>query len=147
MQLQIQYFGTIWAKGEFTIEGADFKPYADLHAKIAGAVSQAVTLPEAKMVNKSLADEMKALLGNAGWSNIHRINIVDKDWWINRTSGGNSPVKSRHIAAAALAKDGGGYYYKVCTFQQDRLISGGFGKLYLSHQGAKVPVPARNINK
>ena len=147
MQLQIQYFGTIWAKGEFTIEGADFKPYADLHAKIAGAVSQAVTLPEAKMVNKSLADEMKALLGNAGWSNIHRINIVDKDWWINRTSGGNSPVKSRHIAAAALAKDGGGYYYKVCTFQQDRLISGGFGKLHLSHQGAKVPVPAQNINK
>ena len=88
------------------------------------------------------------LLRNAGWSNIHRINIVDKDWWTDRTSGGNSPVKSRHIAAAALAKGSdGGYFYKVCTFHQDKLISGAFGKLYLSHQGDKVPVPAKNIDK
>jgi len=100
------------------------------------------------MANKKMAAEMKALLENAGWSNIHRINIVDKDWWLDRVAGGNSMVKSRHMAAAALAKgDDGNYFYRVCTFHQDRLLSGGFGKLYLSHQGDKVPVPKKNIDK
>ena len=148
MAFEIQYFGTVWAAGEFTIEGNDFQDYAKLHGKIAGAVSQAVTLPAAKMVDKKMEAEMKALLENAGWKNIHRINIVDKEWWIDRTSGGDSPVKSRHMAAAALAKsDDGIYFYKVCTFHQDRLITGDFGKLYLSHQGDRVPVPKENIDK
>jgi len=148
MTFEVQYFGTVWAAGEFTVEGENFAAYAKLHSEIAGAVSQAVTLPAAKMVDKNMAAEMKALLENAGWKNIHRINIVDKDWWVDRTSGGDSPVKSRHIAAAALARgDDGAYYYKVCTFQQDKLITGAFGKLYLSHQGDKVPVPTENIDK
>ena len=72
---------------------------------------------------------------------------MDKDWWLDRTSGGDSPVKSRHLAGAALAKDKGGYYYKVCTFHQDKLLTGGFGELYLSHQGDRVPVPQANIDK
>ena len=148
MKFEIQYYGTIWAAGEFAIEGKDFKKYAELHTKIADGVAQSVTLPAAKKVDKKMAAEMKALLENAGWSKIHRINIVDKDWWIDRTSGGNSPVKSRHIAAAALAKGGDGkYYYKMCTFHQDKLITGGFGKLYLSHQGDKVPIPQENIDR
>lgn len=148
VQLEVQYYGTIWAAGEFAIEGGGFTKYADLHAKIADGVAQSVTLPQAKLVDKKMAAEMKALLENAGWSKIHRINIVDKDWWIDRTSGGDSPVKSRHIAAAALAEGSDGeYYYKVCTFHQDRLITGGFGKLYLSHQGDKVPMPKKNIDR
>jgi hypothetical protein len=90
---------------------------------------------------------MEDLLENAGWEDIHRVNIVDQDWWIDRVSGGDSAVKSRHIAAAALARDGEGYYYKVCTFHQDRLLGGGFGELYLSHQGDRVPIPEANIDK
>jgi len=147
MAFDITYFGTTWAAGEFTITGDDFQSYAALHAQIAEGVAQAVTLPAAQMTNKSLAAEMEALLENAGWEDIHRINIVDKDWWTDRDSGGDSAVKSRHVAAAALAKDGQGYYYKVCTFHQDKLITGGFGDLYLSHQGDRVPVPEANIDK
>jgi hypothetical protein len=148
MAFELQHYGTVWAAGDFVVEGKKFKKYAKLHAKIAEGVAQSVTLPPAKMVNKKMAAEMKALLENAGWSKIHRINIVDKDWWLNRTSGGNSPIKSRHLAAAALAKgDDGKYFYKICTFHQDRLITGGFGKLYLSHQGDKVPIPKKNIDK
>jgi hypothetical protein len=147
MKFEIQYYGTIWAAGEFTVEGQDFKKYANLHTKIAENVAQAVTLPSANKVDKKMVSEMKSLMENAGWSEIHRINIVDKDWWIDRTSGGNSPVKSRHIAAAVLARENGEYYYKVCTFHQDKLITGAFGELYLSRQGDKVPLPEKNIDK
>ena len=99
------------------------------------------------MKNSALEAEMKTLLKNGGWTNIHRLNIVDKDWWIDRVSGGNSPVKSRRMDAAVLAKGAdGNYYYKVCTFQQDKLLSGDFGPLYLSHQGDMVPVAADKID-
>jgi hypothetical protein len=147
MSFDITYFGTTWAAGSLTISGDDFNRYAALHEEIAEAVAQAVTLPPAKMTDKALAAEMEALLENAGWEDIHRINIVDKDWWIDRVAGGDSAVKSRHIAAAALARDSEGYYYKVCTFHQDKLITGGFGELYLSHQGDRVPIPEANIDK
>jgi hypothetical protein len=147
MSFDITYFGTTWSAGSFTIEGDDFPKYAALHEQIAGGVAAAVTLPAAGMTNKSMAAEMESLLENAGWEDIHRINIVDKDWWIDRVSGGDSPVQSRHMAAAALARDADGYYYKVCTFHQDKLLTGGFGELYLSHQGDRVPIPEANIDK
>jgi hypothetical protein len=147
MEFNVTYFGTVWSAGSFTVAGNDFQGYAKLHKEIAESVSQAVTLPAAKMANKSMAAEMQSLLENAGWEDIHRINIVDKDWWIDRISGGDSPVQSRHLAAAALTKDGDGYYYKVCTFHQDKLLTGGFGDLYLSHQGDRVPIPKANIDK
>ncbi len=147
MEFDIVYFGVTWSAGSFTISGDDFGAYAKLHQQIAAGVSAAVTLPAAAMTNQSMADEMRSLLQNAGWEGIHRINIVDKDWWTDRVSGGNSAVQSRHIAAAALARDGEGYYYKVCTFHQDKLLTGGFGDLYLSHQGDRVPIPEENIDK
>ena len=147
MAFDITYFGTTWAAGSFTISGDDFGSYSGLHEEIAEAVAQAVTLPPARKTDKAMAAEMEALLENAGWENIHRINIVDKDWWIDRVAGGDSAVKSRHIAAAALAKDSDGYFYKVCTFHQDQLLTGGFGELYLSHQGDRVPIPEANIDK
>ena len=91
---------------------------------------------------------MKALLENAGWPPVYRLNIVDKDWWIDRVSGGNSPVKSRHMAAAGLAKGSDGkYFYKICTFHQQMLITGAWGQLELTHQGQPVPVPEGNIDK
>jgi hypothetical protein len=147
MAFDITYYGTTWAAGGFTVRGDDFGGYAGLHEKIAKAVAEAVTLPPAKKTDKAMAAEMESLLENAGWENIHRINIVDKDWWIDRVAGGDSAVQSRHIAAAALARDDDGYYYKVCTFHQDRLLTGGFGELYLSHQGDRVPIPEANIDK
>ncbi|HEX9595678.1 MAG TPA: hypothetical protein VF982_02270 [Anaerolineales bacterium] len=147
MAFDVTSFGMVWSAGSFTVSGDDFRSYAKLHDAIAEGVARAVTLPAARMTNQSLATEMQFLLKNAGWENIHRINIVDKDWWIDRVSGGDSPVKSRHLAAAALARDGEGYYYKVCTFHQDQLLTGGFGELYLSHQGERVPVPKDNIDR
>jgi len=147
MAFDITYFGTTWAAGSFTISGDGFDSYAELHEKIADSVAGAVTLPPARQTDKAMAAKMEALLENAGWDDIHRINIVDKDWWIDRVAGGDSAVKSRHIAAAALARDSEGYYYKVCTFHQDQLLGGGFGELYLSHQGDRVPVPEANIDK
>ena len=147
MEFDVSYFGVTWSAGSFTVVGDDFQSYARLHTEIAESVSQTVTLPAAKMINKSMAAEMQSHLENAGWEDIHRINIVDKDWWVDRISGGDSPVQSRHIAAAALAEDDDGYYYKVCTFHQDKLITGAFGDLYLSHQGDRVPIPEANIDK
>jgi chemotaxis protein histidine kinase CheA len=147
MAFDVTYFGTVWSAGSFTITGDDFRSYAALHQQIAEGVSQSVTLPMAQMTNKTMVTEMQSLLVNAGWENIHRINIVDKDWWIDRISGGDSPENSRHVAAAALARDEAGYYYRVCTFHQDKLLTGGYGELYLSHQGDRVPIPEANIDK
>ncbi|MDH3640654.1 MAG: hypothetical protein OES38_01060 [Gammaproteobacteria bacterium] len=147
MEFDVIYYGTVWSAGRFTVAGDDFESYAKLHKEIAEGVAKAVTLPAANMTNKSMATQMKALLENAGWEDLYRINIVDKDWWIDRISGGDSAVTSRHLAAAALAKDGDGYYYKLCTFHQDKLLTGGFGELYLSHQGDRVPIPKANIDK
>lgn len=147
VSFDITYFGTTWAAGSFTITGDDFGSYAGLNERIARVVSEAVTLPPAQKTDKAMAEQMEALLKNAGLEDIHRINIVDKDWWLDRVAGGDSAVKSRHIAAAALARDDGGFYYKMCTFHQDRLLTGGFGELYLSHQGDRVPIPEANIDK
>jgi hypothetical protein len=147
MEFDVSYYGTTWSKGAITLDGNDYQRYASLHEQIAEQVFQSVTLPAAKMTNKTMVAEMESLLENAGWEDIHRINIVDKDWWLDRVSGGDSLVKSRHLAAAALARDDEGTYYKVCTFHQDRLLTGGFGDLYLSHQGDRVPIPEGNIDK
>lgn len=147
VQFSVDYFGRNYAKGSFTVEGQNYTAYATLHNQIAKGVADSVTLPPAKMENPALAKEMRALLEKAGWKDIYRINIVDKDWWIDRVSGGDSAVQSRHMAAAALAKGAdGNYYFKKCTFHQDKLLSGGFGPLYLSHQGDKVPVAADKID-
>ncbi len=100
------------------------------------------------MQNKKLEKEMTALLKEADWDNVYRLNIIDKDWWIERVNGGNTPIKARYMAAAALTrKPDGSYCYKKCTFHQDKLITGAFGELYLSHQGSEVPINKENIDK
>jgi len=100
------------------------------------------------MVNKALEEKMAGLLKNAGWPAIYRLNIVDKDWWLDRASGGDSPIVSRRMAAAALTQDSdGSYYYCVVSFQQPRLITGDWGKLEILKVGAKNPLPKANIDK
>lgn len=145
--MSVYYYGKTWAEGSFTISGNDFGYYADMNKKAGQAMTGAVTLPRAKMTNAGLEKEMTALLKNAGWAPVLRLNIVDKDWWIDRVAGGNSAEKSRHIAAAALSKDGNGYFYKKVTFHKDRLISGGYGNLYISHTGDRIEIPEANIDK
>ncbi len=144
----LYYYGKSWAQGAFTVSGTDFSPYANLHEQIATGVVSARTLPAAKMQNTKLEAQMTALLKNAGWDNVYRINIVDKDWWIERTNGGNTPVKARYLAAVALTqKSDGSYEYKKCTFHQDMMITGNFGEMYLSHQGDAVGIKKENIDK
>ena len=148
MSFNLYYYGKTWAKGSFKISGDDFGYYAKLNQDVEGAVAKARTLPKAKMKNAKFESQMKKTLVDAGWPEVHRLNIIDKDWWLDRVSGGDSPIKSRHMAAAALAKGSDGkYFYRVCTFHQHKLITGGFGSFELSHQGPKVPIAENNIDK
>ena len=130
--------GDYYAKGSVTIEGTDFSYYAGLHEKVKAAEQAGARMPDAKMVDKAMEANMRKLLLNAGWSSVTRLVIVDKDWWMDRASGGDSPIVSRHIAAAAATKDSdGSTIYRVCTFHQRVLLSGGFGALQLTDQGMK----------
>ncbi|HOB52194.1 MAG TPA: hypothetical protein PK176_07360 [Acidobacteriota bacterium] len=148
VQIYVRDFGTKHAEGSFAIQGSNYAYYAGLNQKYLNADAQAVTLPPAKMTDKQMDATMRKLLLNAGWPGVHRIHIVDKDWWYDRHSGGDSPIVGRHIAAAALYKDTDGkYYYRLCTFEQRKLITGGFGALELTDQGRKIPIPAENIDK
>lgn len=148
LSFDVYYYGKIWAAGEFTISGDNYSAYEKLHNTIAGGVIADRTLPKAQMNNKGLEQEMISLLKEAGWDNVYRLNIIDKDWWIERINGGNTPVKAKYLAAVALTKKSDGTcVYKKCTFHKDRLITGGFSELYLSHQGDEVTILAGNIDK
>jgi len=143
-----KHFDEIYAAGTITIEGPDFARYTALHEQVKAAEAANARMPEAKMVDKAMEATMRKLLANAGWPTVVRLVIVDKDWWLDRASGGNSPIVSRHIEAAAAAKDtDGSYFYKNCTFHQRKLITGGFGPLELTNQGMKRKIAAANINK
>ncbi|KMY68854.1 hypothetical protein AAU61_04535 [Desulfocarbo indianensis] len=147
LDFKVAYYGDTYVQGGFTIEGDDFKVYQAMAQKAAGAAAKSVTLPPARMTNKALEAKMRELTANAGWPEVYRLNIIDKDWWLDRMSGGNSPVKSRHMAAAVMAKDGDGYFYKVCTFHQPKLITGAWGELELTRTGDRVPVAEENKDK
>ena len=148
VQIYVRDFGTKHAEGSFTIQGSNYAYYAGLNQKYLNADAQAATLPPAKMTDKQMEAAMRKLLLNAGWPGVYRIHIVDQDWWYDRHSGGDSPIVGRHIAAAALYKDTDGKYcYRVCTVEQRKLITGGFGALELTDQGRKIPIPAENIDK
>jgi hypothetical protein len=68
-------------------------------------------MPAAGQTNNELEHTMKGLLKNAGWPDIIRLVIKDKDWWLDRASGGDSPTVSRHMDAAAAAQDKDGSHY------------------------------------
>ena len=146
VRIGVYSYGGWWVAGEFTIDGAGYQKYAELHKQINQYLAGVATMPPARMVNKSLANEMLKLCVNAGWENIVALNIVDKDWWIDRVRGGNSRIKSRHMDAAVAAKaEDGSYYYCVCQFHQMRLIHGSWAQLELTHTGKKHKVPAKGI--
>jgi hypothetical protein len=134
------------ALGEFSIEGQDFSMYQKLHDQIKEELSAGRPFPPAKMTNIAMQEKMVDLLKNAGWSDVLKLHIVDKDWWLDRVAGGNTMIQSRHMAAAAAYKDTNGkYYYKTCTFHEHRLLTGGFGPLELTHQSQPVPISAKAL--
>jgi hypothetical protein len=145
---RVRSYGDVLASGEFTIEGEDYKSYAALREKLLGEALGVATMPKAQMTNIELQANMMKLLQNAGWKNIRKLVISDKDWWLDRAEGGDSPIVARHIAAAVAAKaDDGSFYWCICTFQQPKLLDGSFGTLELSHTGEKKPILEENIDK
>jgi len=142
----IMNYGEKPVQGSFEIEGADYGSYTKLHEQIKTEITEGRTLPPAQMTDKAREATMVKLLKNAGWSDVLKLNIVDKDWWIDRASGGDSAVVSRHMAAAAAYKDADNkHYYKTCTFHEQMLITGGFGPLELTHQSLPVPISAKSL--
>jgi hypothetical protein len=141
VQFFVKNYDEMPAQGELEIEGSDFKFYADLHAKVKTASDSVATLPPVGMVNKSLEAEMRKLLENAGWSNIRRIVIVDKDWWLEEG-------RSRYLNVAAAAKGNDGQcYWCNLQFTQVKLISGAWGPLELTKTGIKRSIAEANIGK
>jgi len=148
IRFQIRSYGDVFAAGDFTIEGDDYKGYGALREKLLAEAFQAATMPQAQKVDKGLEATMRKLLENAGWTNIRKLVIIDKDWWLDRAEGGDSPIVSRHMAAAAAAKaDDGRYFWCVCTFHQQKRIDGSFGPLELTDVGPKKPILEENIDK
>ena len=148
MEFWVHDYGKKHVAGSFEIQGGDYRFYADLHAKIKAEIAGSRTMPAAKKTDKTLAAEMTKLLKNAGWPNVLRLNIVDRDWWLDRVAGGDTPIKSRHMAAAAAYKDKDGKcYYRVCTFHQHKTLTGAFGPLELTHQGKPVSIQEANIHR
>jgi hypothetical protein len=147
IKVAVMSYGKTHSGGKFTIDGADYGAYAALHKQIKGAAGDSQKMPRPGMTNATLETEMKKLLKAAGWQNILRVVIKDKDWWMDRASGGDSPIISRHMDAAVAAKASDGTCsFAIVTFQQDKLISGGWGALEITHTGAKTPIPEKNVN-
>lgn len=147
-RLEVKAYNKVFAAGEFKISGSDFSRYATLLTELQASTGQQQTMPKVGMTDEALQKQMSELLRNAGWPALRRLLIVDKDWWIDRVDGGNTAVKSRHIEAAAATKEGdGSYTYRHVTFHQPMLITGAWGKLELTHTGAKKPIPEANIDK
>lgn len=146
-RLEVKAYGDVYAAGEFTISGDNFAAYVTLLEELKSSSGQQAKMPKPGMTSFALEKEMMDLLRDAGWPAVRRLVIVDKDWWIDRVAGGDSPVASRHIEAAAAAKDSdGSYYYRHVTFHQPMLITGAWGKLQLTDTGKKKPIPEGNID-
>lgn len=141
VKIYIRNFGDRPAAGQFEITGANFGTYAALHEKVKAAAESMGTLPPAGMVNRDLESQMRRLLANAGWTNLLRVVIIDKDWWVEAGT-----RRYLNVAAAAKAADGSAYWHNL-QFSQHRLISGGWGPLELTHTGVRRSIPLANVNK
>jgi len=87
------------------------------------------------------------LLVDAGWIDIRKLVIIDRDWWLSRVAGGDSAVTMRHMAAAVAAKgDDGKFYWSRVTFKQDKTIAG-YAALEIRNTGKKNPIAENNIGK
>lgn len=148
VRIEVKAYNKVYASGSFTVEGSDFSSYTALYNSIKNKAGQMVTMPKEGLSNPTLAAELEGILQQHGWPQIQRLIIVDKDWWIDRVDGGDTAIKSRHIAAAAAARGTDGkLFFQVLTFTQPMLLSGDWGKLDLSHSGEKKPLPEENLNK
>ena len=141
IQFFIRNYGDKIAAGEIEIEGSDFKFYTELHEKVKAASQALETLPPAGMVNQGLEGQMRKLLQNAGWNNILRVVIVDKEWWLE-----GSTSRYLNVAAAAKGADGKCYWCNL-QFTQPKLITGAWGALELTKTGIKRHIAEENINK
>lgn len=145
IKMEVSSYGRVYAAGSFNISGTDYGSYATLHEQIKNVIASNRGMPVAKMKNSKLEEEMLQLCENAGIENIKKLIIVDKDWWLDRVDGGNTPIKSRHMAAAVGIKEGSNCYYKTVTFHQYKLITGGFGPLEFTHASDKVVLPDNSL--
>lgn len=141
VMIYIRNYGDKPAAGQFEITGGNFSAYAALHEKVKAAAEAISTLPPAGMVNRDLESQMRRLLANAGWTNVLRVVIVDKDWWLDGTT-----RRYLNVAAAAKAGDGSAYWSNL-QFSQHRLVSGAWGPLELTHTGVRRSIPLANVNK
>jgi hypothetical protein len=147
IKLEVKSYGAVHAGGKFIITGGDYSAYAALHKQIKGAAGDSQKMPRPGMTNATLEGEMRKLLKAAGWQNILRIVIKDKDWWLDRASGGDSPIVSRHLDAAVAAKGKDGTCsFAIVTFEQPKLITGAWGALEISNTGPKTSIPEKNVN-
>lgn len=146
IRVRFTYFGKDKARGDFTIAGDDYSDYATLREGILKVIAGGATVPPPGLTSATLEKQMYKLCLDAGMDGIVGLNIKDKDWWLDRKSGGDSPVVSRHIAAAVVTKAGDKYAYRICTFYQDRTITG-WAPLELRHKADPIAVPAANVGK
>ena len=141
IQFFILNYGDKLAAGEFELEGTDFKYYADLHEKVKAASEAISTLPPAGMVNRELEIQMRKLAANAGWGNILRVVIIDKDWWLE-----GSTSRYLNVAVAAKGADGKCFWSNL-QFSQPKLITGAWGALDLTKTGIKRNIAEENVNQ
>ncbi len=147
VKLEVKSYGKVHAAAEFTIKGDNYSSYAKRLADIRAGAGKNQKMPRAGMTDMAMQKKMINILKNKGWPKIERLVIVDKDWWIDRKSGGNSRIVSRHIEAAAAAKDSdGSYYFRHVTFHEQKLLTGGWAPLELTNTGKKKAIPKNNIH-
>jgi hypothetical protein len=148
IRIQVRSYGDIFSVGEMTIAGDNYQPYANVREKILAEMLNVGGMPKAQKADVQLEAQMMKLLLNAGWKNIRKLVIVDKDWWNDLVAGGDSAVVGRHIAAAVAAKlEDGTFCWCNITFEQKKLIDGSFGPLELSRTGEKRPIKEENIDR
>jgi len=147
VQVSVQYFGKPQSEVEFEIEGGNFSSYAALLSGVKGAAGAMQTMPKAGLTDRSIEGDIKKSLAKSGVKNVARVVITDTNWWIDRASGGNSAVVSRHLAAAVAVKEGKGCGFSVMTFYQPKLITGAWGQLELRRKGDMTSLPCANVNK
>jgi hypothetical protein len=146
IRIEVQQYNRMFTSGQFQIEGSDFSVYGKLNEEISGSAGKMEMMPSAGMKSADLEKQMNALMKNRSYK-VERLYLTDKDWWIERVSGGDSAVKSRYIAAAVAFQEDSKYFYSIVKFQQPMLITGAWGALVIMDIGQKKSIPKENIQK
>ncbi len=137
------------AAGRFTIEGADYKKYAELFKKLEAVDTEAVTMPKPKMLNRKLMEEMIAVLKasdvkEARDGRILRVVIIDRGWHLERHKiSGRVLLRYIRTDVAVEAKSGTCWLWRF-IFKQD-FMGGKFQKTKLHGIGKRKKILAKNI--